>query len=305
MSVNFTPSTEINAALWSNPAEAASKYKSDAFKADLKAKVALVALGVITVAAVTLAAVYMPALVPVVLIVAGAAVKSVYNKFYLHYRDESKKFTEFAEHMAGVAQKIDSYQQQHFNGSDFYSKLHELGINANGISNQDCLREMDAEQDAFRPLKNLIGRVEYWSETADRYKKEIQELDEKIQKKAKQMMTPGLDLEQHRKEKSAWLLFNIQKHKLEEENYIPAKLAAAYNLHVIDNVKDTREYSSFGHPEPSSYLHSVTFEHKDLQPYYLFAPERNQPPLSKQWMMEHSPQEIAREIFKGSSIYTV
>ena len=182
-------------------------------------------------------------------------------------------------------------------GEDYVRILHSLGINPYSIQNRDNLRELDFEKDAYRPLINLIGRVQYWSESAEKYKKEIQNLDEKIAKTARLMFASGTDMTEGHKLKSSWLLLNVQKHQLEEEKYIPTKLAAAYILHVISNSNDKRDFAHFGNLEPSSYLDSVTFKDQSKQPSYFFSKEAGRVPLSKAWMLNHSSHEMAKEIF--------
>lgn len=303
MSVTSATHSDYNASLLSNTSEAAEGYKSEAFYADLKAKISLIALAVITIVGVTLTAIYAPALVPVVLIVAGASVKAVHSKLYLKYKEDSTKYTEFAEHMLGVASKVDSYQKKNFASQEYFDKLYEFGVNPRQIKHQDELAKMDPEQRVFPPLKSLIGRVEYWSEAAQNYSQEIEALDKKIQEKAQLLQTPGITVEKHRKIKSAWLLLNIDKQKVEEEKLLPAKLAAAFNLHVIADIKDKREASEFGTPEPSSYLDSVTFESQSDQPYYIFDDKAKRGALSKQWMLDATIPKIAKTIFGGEAIF--
>ena len=72
---------------------------------------------------------------------------------------------------------------------------------------------------------------------------------------------------------------------------------------MIADVKDKREASDFGAPEPSSYLDSVTFESLEDQPYYIFDPESKRAPLSKQWMLDASISKIAKTIFKDEAIF--
>ena len=112
MSVTSATHSDYNICLLSTPSEAAEKYKSEAFKADVKAKISLVVLAVLTIVSVTLSAIKAPIFVPVILIVAGASVKTFHSKFYLKYKEEASKYTDFAKHMLGVAAKIDSYQQK-------------------------------------------------------------------------------------------------------------------------------------------------------------------------------------------------
>ncbi|CCB89398.1 hypothetical protein [Simkania negevensis] len=303
MSVTSATHSDYNICLLSTPSEAAEKYKSEAFKADVKAKISLVVIAVLTIVSVTLSAIKAPIFVPVILIVAGASVKTFHNKFYLKYKEEASKYTDFAKHMLGVAAKIDSYQQKNLTPSEFYHKLYEHNVDPKGIKHLQELAGIDSQKSAYPALKNLIGRVEYWSDTANQYKQEIRDLDAKIQEKATLLKEPGITVEKHRKIKSAWLLLNIDKQKIEEEKLLPAKLAAAYNLHVIADVKDKREASDFGAPEPSSYLDSVTFESLEDQPYYIFDPESKRAPLSKQWMLDASISKIAKTIFKDAAIF--
>ncbi|WP_420422468.1 hypothetical protein [Simkania sp.] len=303
MSVTSATHSDYNICLLSDPSEAAEKYKSEAFKSDLKAKISLIALAILTIVGVTLTAIYAPALVPVILIVAGASVKTIHSKFYLKYKEEAAKYADFAEHMLGVAGKIDTYQKKNLTPTDFYNKLYEHGVDPKQVKHLQELADMDPQRSAYPSLKNLIGRVEYWSDTANKYKQEIRDLDAKIQEKAKLLKEPGTTVEKQRRIKSAWLLLNIDKQKVEEEKLLPAKIAAAFNLHVIADIKDKRETSDFGTPEPSSYLDSVTFESLEDQPYYIFDPEAKRSPLSKQWMLDASISKIAKTIFRDEAIF--
>lgn len=303
MTSNSTPSSlDINPNVWTDPMEMVRKSQSEAVRAELKAKTSFVALAIITFTGITLTAIYMPALVPAALIIAGSATKCVYNKFYLSYKDESLKHTEFAKHFLGIANKINEYANKNLTGFDFVHKLREFGIISRKIQHKDTLEAMDPNKDTYRSLRNLIGRVEYWSHTAKQIEKDIHGLNKEIQKKHKLMHSPGVSSKEQQELKSSWLLLNMQKHKLEEEKLLPCKLAAAFNLHVIDNIKDTKPAGCFGTPEPCSYLDAVTWKDASAQPYYFFAQDANRKPLSKKWLMDHPIQTIAKEVFGAPSL---
>ena len=72
---------------------------------------------------------------------------------------------------------------------------------------------------------------------------------------------------------------------------------------MIADIKDKREASEFGTPEPSSYLDSVTFESQSDQPYYIFDDKAKRGALSKQWMLDATIPKIAKTIFGGEAIF--
>lgn len=290
--------SDINKNVWINTKEEEKKYKLNAWKLDIQAKVSLIALSIIPIAAVTLAVAFIPGFTPFAFIIGGSTIKYFYFKFYLPYQNKSAKYNELAKHLLGISNKIKKYEEKNLKGSDFYEKLNRLKVLTKEIKNKDVLERIDPKKDTYHSLANLIGRVKYWSKFSKEVEAKIKKLDEKIKKNHSLIKNQKTDS----KTRSKQLILNMKRHQLEEEEFIPSKLAAAFNLHIICNIKDMRPIESFGSLEPSSYIEAMTWKTPADQPYYFFPMEDSRQPLSKQWLKDSSIQKIAKKVFCTSAL---
>lgn len=297
-----TPFPEFNKYVWVDPAQEAEKCMSKERIYTLKAWGTLAFLGGITTVAVVAAAIFKQWLIPVVLLFSGSLINPTRNSIFLKTKGLAHQKREDALHNLGMAQKISETREKHLKDHGYLFEIFALGLNPYAIKHLDLLAQANSQNNPYKALINLVGRVHYWKDIAAQHKREIETLDQKIQAKAQKMIAPGISIEKANKTKAAWLLLNMEKQKIEEENYLPAKLNAAYNLHIIADVCDAQKLEEFGSPLPSSYLDSLTFKGPEAQPYLYLHEETNSPPLSKAYLMDHSVNAIAKKIFGDAAI---
>ena len=106
MSVDFSPSQNLNAYVLTNPLDEAKKYKAESTKNKCFAAISILALGILTLTAVIVTSIYIPVLVPVCLIVGGSLAKLVYGKIFLKYKEKGDQAAEYARHAEGMAKKL-------------------------------------------------------------------------------------------------------------------------------------------------------------------------------------------------------
>lgn len=242
---------------------------------------------------------FFPKATPIVLGVEQVLSELIYSKIYSKYATRASQKLEYAKHAEGIAKKIEELRKTGERTNNYSIKLIQLGLNPFKIKHRETLQHLDSKNNPDRSLVNLVGRVEYWSDLSNEYQQKIDLLNKEIETKAKEMTAPKLSEEKVEEIKSALLVLQLEKHQLEEEKCLPAKLSAAYNFHIITNVKEKRSIGEFGKIHPFTHLESLTFKMSNTeQPFYHFKQERNRSPLSKNWILNHTVNEIAREIFE-------
>jgi len=297
-SLNPPPATqeEFNRYVFDNPAGHISgeKFKEVLYKT--AAIGSMVILGAAIVVGVVALMHTAPISVPFFLILAGAVYKVFHSKVFTYLKEQGDFSKENALRYEGMSHEIEKVKQAYVDYNSYHDILRNIGLYSTEIP-VEALSTAANDAPYLKPLANLIGRVKYWENVEKETLVEIQKINEQI---ISIEPTPT----NNSKVKAEKTRLCMQKQRLEELKLLPAKIAGAYALHILSNVKDKRDFDAFGQCHPISYLsHLEYLAERVPQPYYFFPEKEGKPPLSTAEMIQATPLQLSKRIFEDSNAF--
>lgn len=292
-----------------HPSQEAKSYKNAALKATIKAKLIFLSLSIANLVALVLTAIYFPTAAPANLFFHGYFSKWNYEKVYLSYQKEHEKYSELSKHYFEIAKKVDEYATKKLKEADFDEKLQKFGFDSFQVESLSPDLEKSKEEKTS-PFLYPIAKFEYWSDLAHEMEGQIEDLEKQIQDMKNEIRACHPSDAKQRGLRIDLLNLSEKKHRIEEEVYLSCKVAAAYNLHIIEKSIEGEEgatpFETFGQRSHYSCYESAIWQ-EGGEPSYYFSDEDGKPrqPFSKKELMSLSIQELAKRIFNVRTLLEV
>ena len=294
--------SDLNRYLWIRPEDEASSARTKEFLYKLAAGVSMVAIGILIIRLTVLAAMTQPYLVPIPLLLGGGAYKILYKKVFTPLLEKGQQAAVEHKNLQNIQKIVEMIKSKNLDYFGYAKVLSNLGVSSWEVQNQADLARLNEYGNAFEPLDNLIGRLAHWTTKAKEIEIELRGAQQELQEKEAKLRKTNLSEDEEKQLKSERRQLKIKIIRIEQEQLLPVKLAAAYDRHVICNVRDKREYTEFGHPAALNYLdHLENAIDGTENHYFYYPPESRRSPETKEWLLSASISEISQRIFPAAA----
>lgn len=289
----------FHSSIWSNPREELASFQSQDEFYDRLSIITQVAFTCITFLALASSVIFAPYIVPVVLFCSYIFLRNILVPL-CEKRIEVKENMKIAE---GIVNKIIEIEKKCTSYWDYKNYFTEKRIETAFIDHKGALTAIDPTRICYKALINPLARVSYWSDRSLEIAGELNLL----QKKKEDEATVYSNEKNRTKRKK--LFQSIKKtdkkiQKLTEEEYLPAKCKAAFNLHLLANPGDLRRFEEFGQLSLMSYQDSFNLRSSHAEQPYFYFNKKAELPLTKDWLMNATIPQIAKKIYRDLAIIT-
>lgn len=263
----------------------AEKAQTTANRWDLAIKVSVVAFSAIAITTVTLVGVYAPSffLVAVFSFLNPKTLEIFHDRVIRPMQENHESNKIDLEAHQGTEKKFEHLRT--LTNGQLFNRLQREGVNINSI-NSFSLASETHDGIEIAPLRKLMARYEYWKETA-----------EKTAAKANELFREAGELMKDPSEENVQkaTLKRLYAYKIQQTEFLPAKVRAAYLHYVLKNPTEQREISDFGRMHVLPYhLRAQRIEYDHQDPYF----EKNDgTQISRDDIASLSPQELSETLF--------
>ena len=295
----------FNPYIWSDPKEEIAIFQSQENHYNRLAIITQVAVACIISSSLIACAIYAPYLIPALLL---CSYKILYEPLHSHFLTPLYEKAEEAKENRAVAQgivnKIIEIKQDCSSYWDYKNYFTKSGIEPAFIQNKDKLTSIDSTRICYRALVHPLARVSYWSDRSKELVKELTLLQKEKEEMGKLCVGALFASNEPEKRKLAKSFEETDRkmHKLVQEEFLPAKIKAAFNLHLLANPADQRKFEEFGYLSLIPYQDCLNLPNSHEEQPYFYIHQTPEAPLTMEWLMRATIPQIAKKIYRDLAI---
>lgn|SRR3990167_7518004 len=293
--------SSFNPYIWSDPKEELVTFKFQEKYYAALALITQVAFACIIASSLAICAIYAPYLIPGLLFSTYKLYEPIHCYIVIPLQEKGILAKEKMKIANGVVKKLVEIEGYCSSYSSYKNYFTENSLETAFIDHKDKLTSIDPTRICYRALINPLARVSYWSDRSSELRSELNLLQKKKEDKARLY---GIEKKRIMRKKLFESISKTDKkmQKLTEQEFLPAKIKAAFNLHLLANPSDRRNFKEFGHLSLMTYQDSLKLRiSNEEQPYFYFN-QKPELPLTKKWLMKATIPQIAKKIYKDLAI---